>query len=92
MTRSVRTSIAAIAKLAPSKPNGSHIATTNSTLPIGVPMKLLAATSAAIRRPLAFSSTSTGTIDGTIACEALSKKTSATPRLPAATHSIHICA
>ena len=39
-----------------SKPNGSHIAATNSTLPIGVPTKLLAAISAANRRPLAFSS------------------------------------
>ena len=89
-TRSVKTSAAAIAKLAASNPNGSHIAATNSTLPIGVPTKLLAATSAANRRPLAFSRTSIGTIDGTIACEALSKNTSATPRQPAATHNIQI--
>src|SRR3954452_16523993 len=61
-------------------------------LPSGVPMKLLAAISDANRRPLAFSRTSVGTIDGTIACDALSKNTSATPRHAAATHNIHMCA
>src|SRR4051794_32150989 len=90
--RSVRTRAAAIAKLAASKPNGSHTAATNRMLPSGVPMKLLAAISEANRRPLAFSKTSVGTMDGTIACDALSKNTSATPRHPAATHNIHMWA
>src|SRR4051812_6545932 len=81
-----------MAKLNASKPNGSHIAATKKMLPRGVPMKLLAAISDAKRRPLAFSSTSVGTIDGTIACDALSKNTSATPRHAAATHNIHMCA
>ena len=48
----VSTRQAAIAKLAASKPNGSHIAATKSTLPIGVPTKLLAAISAAIPSPV----------------------------------------
>ena len=63
----LETNSAATAKVTASKPNGSHIAATNSRPPIGVPTKPLAAISAANRRPLAFSSNSTGTSDGTIA-------------------------
>ena len=53
-------------------------------------MKVLAANSTAYRRPLAFSSSRVGTSAGTMACEALSKNTSAVPNAIATTHSIQI--